>query len=104
MVRAAVASGARAIVVEAPGWGNLNIPIYEAGRGAIAKGVVVVVATRVWNGRVLPVYRNTGGGKTLKDAGAVMADDLPAQKARILGMLALRTTSDPRELQKLFDR
>ncbi len=104
MIRAAVAAGAKAIVVEALGWGNVNIPMYEAVREAIARGVVVVVATRVPNGRVLPVYGNKGGGKTLRDAGAVMADNLPPQKARILAMLALQTTSDPAELQKLFDR
>ncbi len=104
MVRAAVAAGAKAIVVEALGWGNVNIPMYEAVRDAIGKGVVVVVATRVPNGRVLPVYGNKGGGKTLKEAGAVMADNLPAQKARILAMLALQTTSDPVALQTLFDR
>lgn len=104
LIRAAVAAGAKAIVVSALGWGNVNIPMYEAVREAIAKKVVVVVATRVPNGRVLPVYGNKGGGKTLKDAGAVMADNLSPQKARILAMLALQKTSDPAEMQKLFDR
>ncbi len=104
MVRAAVAAGAKAIVVEALGWGNVNVPMYDAVREAIAKGVVVIVATRAPNGRVLPVYGKPGGGKTLKDAGAVMADNLSARKATILAMLALQTTSDPAELQKLFDR
>lgn len=66
--------------------------------------VAVIVSTRVPNGRVLPVYGFKGGGKTLKDAGAVMADNLSPQKARILAMLALQKTSDPAELQKLFDR
>ena len=33
-----------------------------------------IVSTRVPNGRVLPVYGNKGGGKTLMEAGAVMAD------------------------------
>ncbi|MEI6703988.1 MAG: hypothetical protein WCL71_10720 [Deltaproteobacteria bacterium] len=104
MVRAAVAAGAKAIVVQGLGWGNMNIPMYEAVLEANAKKVVVIVSTRVPNGRVLPVYGFKGGGKTLKDAGAVMADNLSPQKARILGMLALQKTSDPNELQKLFDR
>jgi L-asparaginase len=104
MVRAAVAAGAKVIVVQALGWGNVNTPMYEAVQEAIAKKVVVVVSTRVQNGRVLPVYGFKGGGKTLKDAGAVMADNLPPQKARILAMLALQKTSDPAELQKYFDR
>jgi len=104
MIRAAVAAGAKAIVVQALGWGNINIPMQEAVKEAIAKKVVVVISTRVPNGRVLPVYGYQGGGKLLKDLGAVMADNLSPQKARILTMLALQKTSDPAELQKYFDR
>jgi L-asparaginase len=52
----------------------------------------------------LPVYGFAGGGKTLKDAGAVFADDLPPQKARILLMLALQAgVRDAQTLQKFFD-
>jgi L-asparaginase len=104
MIRAAVAAGAKGIVVQALGWGNVNVPMYEAIQEAIGKGVPVVVSTRVPTGRVLPVYGFKGGGKTLKDAGAIFADDLPAQKARLLLMLALQTTSKPADIQKLFDR
>lgn len=104
MIRAAVAAGAKAIVVQGLGWGNMNIPMYEAVQEAIAKKVVVIVSTRVQNGRVLPVYGFKGGGKTLKDAGAVMADNLSPQKARILAMLVLQKTSDATELQEFFDR
>jgi L-asparaginase len=104
MVRAAVAAGAKAIVVQALGWGNVNIPMEEAIKDAVAKKVVVIVSTRVPNGRVLPHYGYRGGGKMLKEAGAVMADNLSPQKARILAMLALQTTSKQEELQKFFDR
>jgi L-asparaginase len=104
MIRAALAAGAKGIVVQALGWGNVNVPMYEAIQEAIGKGVPVVVSTRVPTGRVLPVYGFKGGGKTLKDAGAIFADDLPAQKARLLLMLALQTTSKPADIQKLFDR
>jgi hypothetical protein len=55
-------------------------------------GIPVVISTRVPNGRVLPVYGFKGGGKTLQEAGAVMADNLPPQKARILLMLASLTS------------
>jgi len=104
MVRAAVAAGAKAIVVQALGWGNVNIPMEEAIKDAIAKKVPVIVSTRVPNGRVLPHYGYRGGGKMLKEAGAVMADNLSPQKARILAILALQTTSKQEELQKIFDR
>ena len=69
------------------------------------KGVPVVVSTRVANGRVLANYGFEGGGRTTFDAGAVMADDLSPQKARILLMLQLQAgTSDKAALQAAFDR
>lgn len=104
LIRAAVAAGCKGIVIQALGWGNVNIPFYEAIKDAIDKGVVVVISTRVQNGRVLPVYGFQGGGKTLKEAGAVFADNLSPQKARILLMLALQNSSKPSEIQKFFDR
>ena len=90
--------------IQGLGWGNVNIPMYEAIGEVIKKGVPVVISTRVPNGRVLPNYGFQGGGKTLKDAGAIFADNLSPQKARILLMLALQTTTNPEELQKLFDK
>ena len=71
---------------------------------AINQGIVVVISTRVPNGRVLPIYGSVGGGKSLKDAGAVFADNLSPQKARILLMLALQSTSNAADIQALFDR
>jgi L-asparaginase len=104
LLRAAVANGARGVVVQALGWGNVNVPFYEAIGEAIKKGVAVAITSRVPNGRVLPVYGFQGGGKTTKDLGAIFADDLSPEKARILLMLALQTTNDPKELQRMFDR
>ena len=104
LLQAAVAAGARGIVLEALGMGNVPLAVFESTREAIRRGVVVVISTRVPNGRVQPVYGPPGGGRTLKDAGAVFADDLSPQKARALLMLALQRTSSPTEMQRLFDR
>jgi L-asparaginase len=104
LLRAAVAAGAKGLVIQALGWGNMNIPLFEAVKEAIGKGVPVVISTRVYNGRVLPNYGFQGGGKTLLEAGAVFGDNLSPQKARILLMLALQTTRDAKELQRMFDR
>jgi L-asparaginase len=104
LLRAAVAAGAKGVVVQALGWGNVNVPLYNAIKEAVGRGVVVVISTRVPNGRVLPVYGFEGGGKTLKEAGAIFADDLSPQKARILVMLALQEASKAAEIQTLFDR
>ncbi len=75
-VRHAAESGAEAIVVEAYGWGNVNAEMHDAIAEVIAKGVPVIVATKVYDGRALPVYGFKGGGSTLRKAGAVFAGDL----------------------------
>jgi L-asparaginase len=104
LLRAAVAAGAKGIVIQGLGWGNVNVPLYEAIAEATKKGIPVVMTTRVFTGRVQPWYAWKGGGKSLQELGVVFGDDLSPNKARILLMLALQTTSDPKELQKYFDR
>lgn len=104
MVDAAVSAGAEGIIVQALGWGNVNKPMYAAINRAISEGVSVVISTRVANGRVLPIYGFEGGGKTLQEAGAVFADNLSPQKARILLMLALQHTTDKEKIQAFFDK
>ena len=105
LVRAAVDQGAKGIVIEGLGWGNVNQPMFAAIKDALAKSVPVVIASRVPNGRVLPNYGFEGGGKTLVDAGAVMADDLSARKARILLMLLLQNeVNDQKGLQAAFSK
>jgi L-asparaginase len=105
LIKAALDHGAKGLVVEGLGWGNVNKPMYAAIKDAIAKGVPVVITSRVPNGRVLPNYGWEGGGKTLVDAGAVMGDDLSPQKARILLMLLLQDgVTGQKDLQAAFDR
>ena len=104
-LRYAVDKGSKGVVVQGLGMGNVNVPMFEAIKYALSKNVLVVVSTRVHNGRVLPNYGFAGGGKTLADAGAVLSDDLRPHKARILLMLAMQNgTSGQKELQALFDR
>jgi L-asparaginase len=77
--------------------------MFDAIEKAIAKGVAVVITSRVPNGRVLPTYGFAGGGKTLVDAGAVLGDDLSPQKARILLMLLLQDgVKEQKDLQSAF--
>ena len=105
LIKAAVDRGAKGIVVQGLGWGNVNLPMYAAIKEAIAKGVPVVITSRVPNGRVLPNYGFEGGGKTLVGAGAVMGDDLSPQKARILLMLLLQDgLNNQKDLQEAFNR
>jgi L-asparaginase len=104
-IRHAVDNGTRGVVVQAAGMGNMNVSMFEAVKYALAKGVPVVVATRVPNGRTMPVYGYDGGGKTTFDAGAIMAGDLNPQKAKILLTLLLHNgVRDCAALRDVFDR
>ena len=101
-VRHAVDTGAKGIVVQAVGAGNVNAEVYKALQYAMSKDVVVVITSRVTHGSVYPVYGDQGGGETLKKAGAILAWDLDGPKARLLLMLALANGKDRSELEKLF--
>ena len=88
LIRAAVASGAKALVLEATGRGNGNAAVLEAVREVVAAGVPVVLCSRCAEGRVEAAYAR-GGGFDLAAAGAILAGDLPGPKARVLLQLAL---------------
>ncbi|MGL5675001.1 MAG: asparaginase [Cellulosilyticaceae bacterium] len=101
-IRLAVDSGAKGIVVEAMGRGNLPLKVLEGVKYALEKGVVVVIVSRCNSGRVFESYGYKGGGKELSDLGAIMGGEMRGPKARIKLMLALSKTSDISEIRKLF--
>lgn len=104
MVRHAVDSGAQGgLVVEGVGAGNVNANVYKAIQYALGKKIPVVISSRVYYGAVEPIYGDAGGGKTLEDAGCILAGDLIGTKARLLLMLGIaRYGNDTAELRKLF--
>ena len=67
-----------------------------------AKGIPVVLATRVYSGRVAPVYSYEGSANSMKASKIILAGELSGQKARLKLMLALSLTNDHKELQKIF--
>ncbi len=91
------------LVIAATGLGNISETMYEAVKEARERGIPVVISTRVYTGRAIPLYATKGGGISLKDLGCVFADNLSPQKARILLMLALTHTKDSAELQLYFN-
>ncbi len=93
-VRAAMETGARAIVLEGTGRGNANDQVVAGVRDAVEAGVPVAVCSRCFEGRVEPVY-GRGGGRDLADAGALFADDLAGPKVRVLLQVALGAGLDP---------
>ncbi len=97
LIDAAVAAGARGLVIAGVGDGNLGATALVACAEAAKKGVAIVRASR------------TGGGVVERNIeidddrlGFIAADELNPQKARVLLMLGLTRTRDPRALQEMF--
>src|ERR1041384_1051491 len=96
LARAAVAAGAKGLVIAGTGAGHTNNArkiLKELHEGT---GVIVVRSARVGAGRVVRE-------DNWQEPGFVAADNLNPQKARILLQLGLTKTSKPDELQRMFD-
>lgn len=89
------AAGARAdaIVLVGTGVGNAAPGFAECVARLTSDGTPVILATRVADGPVTPVYGN-GGGVDIVGAGAVPAGELSPQQARMLAA-ALLAAPDP---------
>ena len=98
LIDAAVANGAKGLVIAGVGDGNMTTQALDAVKRAIAKGVVVVRSTRVGDGIV---RRNI----EVEDdkLGTVASMELNPPKARVLLKLSLTQTSDPKKVQEFFN-
>jgi L-asparaginase len=103
-VRRLIEDGVRGLVVQGTGAGNVPGTLVPALAEAIEAGVAVVIASRCWTGRTVPIYGGPGGGVTLRDLGVVGAGDLPAHKARLGLMVALGLTRDLDGVRDWFDQ
>ena len=91
------------LVIAATGLGHVSASMHDVIKEARDRDVPVVISTRVYTGRLMPLYAGKGKGVALRNLGCVLADNLSPQKARILLMVALTKTRDPEELQRFFD-
>jgi len=104
LIRASAASGAKAIVLEAFGRGNVTPAVANAATEICRAGIPLIVTSRCGDGRVLPAYGGPGGGKVLFDAGAIFAGDLSGRKARILAAALTGADAGPEEMRRTFAR
>ena len=97
LIDAAVANGAKGIVIAGVGNGNMNKASLEAAASAAKKGVVVVRASRVATGTV-------GRNVEVNDdeMNLIASDELNPQKSRILLTLALLKPHANSEIQNMF--
>lgn len=90
-IDALVAAGAKGIVL------SDSAPSFAAAiKDGQAKGTVFVQGDRKGSGRVVLSAK-------VAERGVVTADNLNAQKSRMLLRLALTKTSDPKEIQRIFN-
>jgi L-asparaginase len=97
LIDAAVASGAKGIVIAGVGNGNMTAAALEALGAQAKKGIVCVRSTRVATGTV-------GRNVEVDDdkLGLVASDDLNPQKSRVLLRLALLKQRPLPDIQRLF--
>ena len=101
-IMASLDTGAKAIVIEAFGRGNLPLEVLPAIREAIARNVLVVITTRTHTGRVLSEYGYEGGGKSLQDMGAILAGDMQGIKVRLKLMALFGKYHDADIVRRFF--
>jgi L-asparaginase len=96
LIEAAVAAGARGLVLASAGAGSLTPAQVEAARRAAASGIPVIVASRVGGGPI-GTLRFAPAGAPLFSAG-----DLQPLRARLLLMLGLARSMPAADLAQLF--
>jgi L-asparaginase len=97
LIDAAIANGARGLVIAGLGDGNMTTPALASLTRAAKSGVVVVRSTRLPEGLVL---RNNEVNDDEK--GFVASGEMNPAKSRVLLQLALTKTKDPVAIQRMF--
>lgn len=96
-VNTSIKAKAKGVIHAGMGNGNIYPSTLDALSNAVKKGVVVLRSSRV------PVGTTTLEGEVDdKKYGFIAANSLNAQKARVLLMLGLTKTDNPKQLQELF--
>jgi L-asparaginase len=96
LAEAAVQLGAKGIVVAGSGAGATGNLAQELTRIVVEGRAIVVQSSRVGEGRVVP-------NNNWSEPGMIASDNLPPHKSSLLLTLALTRSSDPVEIQRIFD-
>jgi L-asparaginase len=111
LIKAAVDAGARGIVLATAGAGATAGTQPAGIEYALKKGVIVVTTTRTGSGRIAPPRQNPSAQAAAANANGltpeerrrrIAGEDLAPVKARVLLMMALTSTSNPADIQRMF--
>jgi len=95
--------GAKGIVIDGGGAGNVNGLLVDGVMSAIDAGVPVVGTSRCLRGEVAPIYGGNGGFASLTALGVIPSHGLSAGKARVTLGVALGIDPDPGAVRSYFD-
>ena len=98
-VRCSLETGARGVVIQALGRGNVPPAMRPGIAAAIQRSVPVVIVSRSLMGAVRDRYGYEGGGRDLKTLGALFVPHLSGPKARIKLMVLLGANFDGERLR-----
>lgn len=98
-----IIKGAKGLVIEALGRGNVPPMMVPAIKKAIESGIKVILVSRCPKGRVFDNYGYPGGSKKLREMGVIFGGNLSGQKARIKLMLALGYKNDYDYIKSVFE-
>lgn len=99
-LNAAVRHGAKGIVLEGVGRGQVAPSMVEAVQHALDKKVSIVITTSAEEGKVYPAYDYEGSSYDLKERGVILGADYDSKKARI--KLAVLLSSEAEVNEEVF--
>jgi len=99
----ALEDGARGLVIEGLGRGNVPVASLPAIERATGMGLPVVITSRCPRGRVLDTYAYEGAGRQLKRMGVILGGMVPSHKARIKLMVALGAGWSVEQIRTSFE-
>lgn len=102
LITSAVEAGAAGLVVAGAGAGSVSREQRDALGEVSTAGTPVVFTTRTGGGRVSARQQPGGDTSPTSTPPRIGGEDLSPIKARILLMLALTVTTDPKEIQRMF--
>ncbi|MCX6140306.1 MAG: asparaginase [Candidatus Kapabacteria bacterium] len=103
LIKGCLSAGAKGLVIEAFGVGNVTPPVFYALKDAAAKGLPVVLVSRCPVGRIEHIYAYEGAGRHLHEAGVIFADFLNGQKARIKLLCTLGAGLTVDQIRQAFE-